>query len=213
MIAVRDLTIGSGSFSVSDLTFGLDLGSYTVLMGRTGSGKTTLLETLAGLRPTTKGTVSIDGRDVTAARPGDRGLGYVPQDGALFPTMTVAEHLSLPMRARRYPREKMRIRVEELVDRFHLGGIYNRKPSFLSGGERQRVALGRAMAADPSVLLLDEPLSALDEESREEMYQVLRGVREPRTVTVLHVTHAGEDARQLSDRVIQITKGRLEDSP
>jgi ABC-type sugar transport system ATPase subunit len=207
MIEVEGLTVESGGFQLEDLAFSLPAGSYSVLMGRTGAGKTTLLEALAGLLPPRRGKIMIDGRDVTRARPADRGVGYVPQDGALFPTMTVAEHLAFALRVRQRSQPEIEARVTELAGLLGLATLLARKPHGLSGGERQRVALGRAMSASPAVLLLDEPLSALDMESREEMYAVLERVHTRSHATLLHVTHNPEDASRLAERVLRIEKG------
>lgn len=209
MIEVTGLTVESGSFRIDDLNFTVPAGSYTVLMGRTASGKTSLLETLAGLLPPRRGKITIGGKDVTRTRPADRGIGYVPQDGALFPTMTVAEHMAFALRVRRRPRAELEARVAELAGLLNLTQLLERRPRGLSGGERQRVALGRALSAAPAVLLLDEPLSALDQESREEMYAVLHRVHAESGVTLLHVTHDREDARRLAERVLRIAGGAI----
>jgi molybdate/tungstate transport system ATP-binding protein len=209
LIVVTNLTVASGSFRIAGLDFEVPAGSYTVLMGRTGSGKTSLLETLAGLLPPLRGKITIGGKDVTGSRPADRGIGYVPQDGALFPTMTVAEHLAFALRVRKRPRAEIEARVAELAGLLNLTQLLARKPRGLSGGERQRVALGRAMAGSPAVLLLDEPLSALDQESREELYTVLQRVHAESGVTLLHVTHDHEDARRLAERVLRIEGGAV----
>lgn len=209
MIEVAGLTVESGSFRIDDLNFTVPAGSYTVLMGRTASGKTSLLETLAGLLPPRRGKITIGGKDVTSTRPADRGIGYVPQDGALFPTMTVAEHMAFALRVRRRPRAELEARVAELAGLLNLTQLLERRPRGLSGGERQRVALGRALSAAPAVLLLDEPLSALDQESREEMYAVLHRVHAESGVTLLHVTHDREDARRLAERVLRIEGGAI----
>ncbi len=213
MIVIDDLTVTSGAFRLEGVSLEVPPGSYTALMGRTGCGKTSLLETIAGLLPATAGRVIIGDRDVTRLRPADRGLGYVPQDGALFPTMTVAEHLSFALRVRRKPRTEVSARVADLARQLDLVRLLDRRPRGLSGGERQRVALGRALAARPEVLLLDEPLSALDDESREELSAVLAGIHRETGVTLLHVTHNREDASRLAQRILRIEDGRLELQP
>ncbi|HXX94695.1 MAG TPA: ATP-binding cassette domain-containing protein, partial [Planctomycetota bacterium] len=142
-----------------------------------------------------------------ALRPADRGLAYVPQDRALFWTMTVREHLAFAPSVRGWEPRAIAERVEELSRLLGIGPLLDRRPAGLSGGEAQRVALGRALAARPDTLLLDEPLSALDEETREEMFGVLQAVRKDSPVTVVHVTHSREEARRLADRVFLLEGG------
>jgi ABC-type sugar transport system ATPase subunit len=149
------------------------------------------------------------GRDVTALRPADRQVGYVPQDRALFSTMTVADHLAFGPTIRKWPGVEVEARVQELAEWLGLRHLLHRRPQGLSGGESQRVALGRALAARPGVLLMDEPLSALDDQSREEMYDVLRSVRQRTGVTALHVTHHLEEAERLADQVLVLENGAI----
>jgi len=209
MIAVENLTVRSGAFTLRGVSFALAAGEYGVLMGRTGSGKTTLLEAVCGLKPVVAGSVRLHGRDVTRLKPAERGLGYVPQDGALFPTMTVREHLAFAPDVRGWDARRTDDRVDELADLLGLRPLLGRRPQGLSGGEAQRVALGRALACRPGVLLLDEPLSALDEATREGMYGLLERVRRDTGVTVLHVTHSAGEARRLADRLLVLRDGVL----
>ena len=163
MIELRNLCVTSGQFALRDVSFRIERGEYAVLMGQTGQGKSTILEALCGLRSVTSGLVIIDGHDVTRADPADRQIGYVPQDLALFPTMTVREHLAFALKLRRAKPLLIRERVQEMADLLGLFPLLDRRVQGLSGGESQRVALGRALSFHPPVLLLDEPLSALDE--------------------------------------------------
>jgi ABC-type sugar transport system ATPase subunit len=146
---------------------------------------------------------------VTRLKPADRGVGYVPQDLALFPSMTVREHLAFALEVRRRPRADVDKRVGELSDFLGIAHLLNRRPPGLSGGESQRVALGRALAFRPPVLLLDEPLSALDDETRNEMYNLLRSVQRLTGVTALHVTHSVAEAKALADRVLLLDGGAV----
>jgi ABC-type sugar transport system ATPase subunit len=196
MITVEQLSLRQGAFALRNVSFTVPAGGYAVLMGRTGSGKTTILEAIAGLRRITGGRVALSGRDVTGEQPAGRNLGYVPQDAALFSSMTVRENLAFALKLRRWPVTE---RVAELANLLGLVSLLDRYPAGLSGGEAQRVALGRALAFRPPVLLLDEPLSALDDETRQEMYRLLKSVREHAGVTVLHVTHNRADAEHLAD--------------
>jgi ABC-type sugar transport system ATPase subunit len=200
-ILLDKVSIRAGDFGIDGLTMDISTGSYAVLMGRTGCGKTTLIETLCGLRPLAGGRIVLCGTDVSELRPGDRGIGYVPQDGALFPTMTVHDQIAFPLRIRKLAPDAIESRVGELSSLLGLSKLLNRLPAGLSGGERQRTALGRALSFHPRVLLLDEPLSALDDETREEVHGVLSDINRHTSVTTLHITHNRADAEALADVV------------
>lgn len=209
MIAVEQISLVQGRFALHEVSFSIPTGSYAVLMGKTGSGKTTILEVICGLRKVRQGRVLLSDRDVTREKPSARNLGYVPQDGALFGSMTVRENLAFALKVRHWPRERSTERVDELAELLGLTPLLDRLPQGLSGGEVQRVALGRALAFHPPVLLLDEPLSALDAETREDMYRLLRTVCERTGVTVLHVTHSREDADRLGTVRLRMENGRV----
>ncbi len=209
MIAVEQLAIRQGAFRLDDVSLTVPTGQYAVLMGRTGSGKTTVLEAIAGLRRIHHGRVLLAGRDVTREKPGGRNIGYVPQDGALFTSMTVRDNLGFALAIRRWPRERIAARVRELADLLGIAPLLDRPARGLSGGEAQRLALGRALAAHPPVLLLDEPLSALDEDTRNDMYALLKSVRDRTGVTALHVTHSPTDAERLADVVFRLRDGKI----
>jgi molybdate/tungstate transport system ATP-binding protein len=210
VIKVAQLGIRVGAFALSGLNFEVADGQYAVLMGKTGSGKTTLLEALCGLKPVMGGAIFLQGREVTGLPPAARNLGYVPQDRALFQTMTVREHLAFGPTIRKWPRREIEPRVGELAKLLGLERLLGRRPAGLSGGEAQRVALGRALAARPGILCLDEPLSALDDDTREEMYALLRIVRQQTGVTTLHVTHHLAEAQRLADLILILKDGRIE---
>ena len=209
MIVVEKLSVRAGAFALEGVSFSIPGGAWCVLMGRTGTGKTTLLEIICGLRRAHSGRVRIGERDVTTLRPADRGIGYVPQDKALFATMNVRENLAFALRVRRAAAREITTRVNELAELLNITRLLDRFPHKLSGGEAQRVALGRALAARPSVLCLDEPLSALDDETRDEMREVLRSVHERTSVTTLHITHHLDDARQLANKLFILRDGRV----
>jgi ABC-type sugar transport system ATPase subunit len=209
MIELRDITIAAGEFRLGPVSMAVQAGRYAVLMGRTGCGKSSIIECIAGLRRPAGGRVLLEGRDVTDIRPADRGVGYVPQDGALFPTMTVADNLQFALRVRGAGRRASRQRAAELADMLGIGHLLDRGVTKLSGGEQQRVALGRALAFRPRWLLLDEPLSAVDEDTREEMYDLLRLARRESDATVLHVTHNPAEAAALADVQFEIRDGAL----
>src|ERR1700688_4773945 len=154
MIAVDRLCLQVGTFVIENLSFSIPTSQYAVLMGKTGSGKTTILEAICGLKPIRSGRILLLGRDVTRLKPADRNVGYVPQDLALFPTLNVREHLAFALEVRGWGPARTAARVEELSALLGLRGLLDRRPHGLSGGEAQRVALGRALAFRPLVLLL-----------------------------------------------------------
>jgi molybdate/tungstate transport system ATP-binding protein len=209
MIAIEGLTIVQGNFRLDDVTFSVPGGAYAVLMGRTGSGKTTILEAIAGLRPVRAGRIVLAGRDVTERTPAERELGYVPQDAALFRHLTVYRNLSFALELRGFAESEIDRRVRELAGWLKIDKLLERWPAKLSGGEAQRVALGRALAFGPKLLLLDEPLASLDEETRAELVEVLQSLRSRREVTVLHITHSSGEAELLGDVRLRLVDGRI----
>jgi ABC-type sugar transport system ATPase subunit len=211
MIQVENLSVRAGAFHLDRVSFTVPAGRCAVLMGKTGSGKTTLVEAVCGLRPITAGRIVLLGRDVTGLGAADRGVGYVPQDLALFPTMTVREQLGFALHVRGRHRE-IPDRVAELSRLLGLEALLDRGPRGLSGGESQRVALGRALSFRPRILLLDEPLSALDAETREEMYRLLREVQKQTGVTTLHITHSPTEARRLADQLLLLENGQVREA-
>jgi len=210
MIRVEQLGVRAGAFALSGIGFEVPDGQYAVLMGRTGSGKTTLLEAVCGLKRVGGGSIWLRGTDVTRLKPADRGIGYVPQDRALFSTMTVREHLAFAPAIRKWPRAAIDERVAELAALLGLNRLLDRKPAGLSGGEAQRVALGRALATRPGILCLDEPLSALDDDTREEMYALLESVQKYTGVTTLHVTHHLGEAERLANVILLLKDGQVQ---
>jgi len=210
MIAIENVTIHAGAFRLEGASLSVPAGQYGVLMGRTGSGKTTLLESVIGLRRVDSGSILLGGEDVTQKNPAVRGVGYVPQDGALFRQMPVEEHLAFALLIRRADKRAIKARVEQLAEMLQITHLLKRKPQGLSGGERQRVALGRALSFNPRVLCLDEPLSALDSETRREMCTLLTDVRQRTGVTALHVTHNLDEAQTLADCLFRIENGSIQ---
>ena len=210
MIVVEGMAVQAGEFRLDDVSLRVPTGGYGVLMGKTGSGKTTMLEAIIGLRSMTRGRIWLHDREVTHLKPAVRGIGYVPQDGALFSRMTVEEQLGLALMIRQVPGAAIRQRVHELAELLGIAHLLHRKPRGLSGGERQRVALGRALSFRPRILCLDEPLSALDDETRRQMCDLLANIRVRTGVTTLHITHNLAEAQMLADCLFRLENGRIE---
>ncbi|HEX6262119.1 MAG TPA: ABC transporter ATP-binding protein [Actinomycetota bacterium] len=193
---------------------GVDLeirqGEFFSLLGPSGSGKTTCLRMIAGFELPSEGTVHLSGRDVTRLPPYDRDVNTVFQDYALFPHMTVADNVGYGLMVRKAPRDERREHVAEALRMVRLEGFDGRKPQELSGGQRQRVALARALVNQPSVLLLDEPLGALDLKLRQQMQIELKAIQERVGLTFIYVTHDQEEALTMSDRMAVLNEGRVE---
>lgn len=209
MIEVRGLGIRQGDFRLDGVNLTIPHGAYGVLMGRSGCGKTTILEAVCGLRKPTAGQIRFNGTEVTHLKPGERGLGYVPQDRALFPDLTVYQQLAFALQIQKRAREEIEERVQEMAELLGIHELLERTPESLSGGEAQRVALGRALSSHPSVLCLDEPLSALDEETHEETCDLLASIHEKTGVTVFHITHSPTEARRLATCLLRLEDGQI----
>lgn len=196
--------------AISGISLDIADGEFFSLLGPSGSGKTTTLRLIAGFERPTSGSVRLHGRDVTKVPPFERDVNTVFQDYALFPHMTVGDNVGYSLRVRRVPRRQRAARVAEVLETMRLGGFESRKPSELSGGQRQRVALARALINRPRVLLLDEPLGALDTKLREEMQGELKEVQRGVGITFIFVTHDQHEALSLSDRIAVFGAGRIE---
>jgi putative spermidine/putrescine transport system ATP-binding protein len=209
-VAVRDLCKRyAGAPAVDRISFEVAQGMLLTLLGPSGSGKTTTLMMIAGFVEPDSGTIAISGRDVTALPPNRRGLGVVFQSYALFPHKSVFENVAFPLVIRRRPRAEIAQRVARMLDRVGLAALRDRSPAQLSGGQRQRVALARALVFEPPVLLMDEPLGALDKKLREQMQQEIKSLQSALAVTAIYVTHDQEEALALSDRLAVMREGRL----
>ncbi|MBV9799512.1 MAG: TOBE-like domain-containing protein [Solirubrobacterales bacterium] len=200
-----------GAFTaLEDITLEVPEGSLTALLGPSGSGKSTLLRIVAGLETPDAGTVCIDGADVTRARPQERRIGFVFQHYAAFAHMSVFENVAFGLRIRKRPRAEVRERVDELLALVGLTTWAAQRPDQLSGGQRQRMALARALAVEPRVLLLDEPFGALDANVRAELRRWLRRLHDEQGVTTVLVTHDQEEAMEVADRIAVMNEGRIE---
>jgi len=210
-IRVANVTKRFGSFhAVDDVSVDVDSGSLVALLGPSGSGKSTLLRLIAGLEQADTGRIWITGEEATDRTVQDRQVGFVFQHFALFKHRTVRQNVAFGLELRKWKREAIKRRVDELLDLVQLKGYGSRFPSQLSGGQRQRVALARALAVQPRVLLLDEPFSALDAKVRKELRAWLRNLHDEMHVTTVIVTHDQEEAMEVADRIVVMNEGRIE---
>ena len=210
MIRIEGLNVSLGEFQLFDIHLHIPENEFFVLMGPTGAGKTVLLEALAGLVPVKSGRVFLGDREITNQPPERRGIGIVYQDYALFPHMTVRENVTYGLHFHSVSPTVRRERFSRYVEILNLGHLLRRYPATLSGGELQRTALARALMIDPEVLLLDEPLSALDPAFRQEIQELLRRLHQSTRVTLLMVTHDFAEALSLAERAAVISHGRIE---
>lgn len=213
MIELKKVAVRAGSFCLTNVDWAVPEGAYAVLMGGTGKGKTTLLETICGLKPAVHGQVLLNQVDMTWWKPADRGVGYVPQDLALFPTITVRGHLEFALKLRHYSRSVIQNRVAELAHMLEIEYLLDRSIRGLSGGESQRVALGRALSFRPRILLMDEPLNALDEATRDRLCELLKSIQKDSRLTTLHVTHSRAEALALAERLYILDNGQVHERP
>ena len=210
-ITVRNVSKSFGTFgALRDVSVDIPTGSLMALLGPSGGGKSTLLRIIAGLEIPDSGTVEISGVDSTQLPPQRRNVGFVFQHYAAFKHMTVAKNVAFGLEVRRRPRAEIRQRVNELLALVHLEQFANRYPSELSGGQRQRMALARALAVEPQVLLLDEPFGALDAQVRKELRTWLRRLHDDVHVTTVFVTHDQEEAMEVADEIVVINRGAVE---
>src|SRR6186997_662478 len=210
-ILVRNVSKRFGDFvALDDVSLDVESGALTALLGPSGSGKSTLLRIVAGLETADAGEILLAGKDATALAPQKRNVGFVFQHYAAFKHMTVRENVAFGLRIRKRPKAEVAAKVDELLGIVGLGGYQSRYPSQLSGGQRQRMALARALAIEPRVLLLDEPFGALDARVRKELRTWLRRLHEEVHVTTVLVTHDQEEAMEVADRVVVMNHGRIE---
>ncbi|WP_244817448.1 ABC transporter ATP-binding protein [Caballeronia sp. Lep1P3] len=196
--------------AIDNVSLEIKRGEFMTFLGPSGSGKSTTLYIVAGFQEPTEGRVLLDGKPLLSVAPNKRNIGMVFQRYTLFPHLTVGENVAFPLRVRRRPEAEVRQKVEKMLALVHLSEFRDRMPAQMSGGQQQRVAIARALAYDPPVLLMDEPLSALDKKLREEIQLELRRIHQETGVTILYVTHDQEEALRLSDRIAVFNKGRIE---
>ena len=209
MLKVQNFGFRVGSFELYDVCLHVRDREYFVLMGATGSGKSLLIKSICGLTRARGGRITIGGRDVTDLPPRLRGVGYVPQDSCLMPHLSVLRNVTFALEVAGLPKKQAAGEIGPIVESLGIGGLLNRSTVNLSGGERQKVALARALASRPKLLLLDEPVSALDEPTRREICSVLRRVQREFGVATIHVCHSRQEAAAVYDRLGVMSQGRL----
>jgi len=209
MIEVRNLSVDLGEFVLKDITVTINEGEYFIILGPTGAGKTVLLESIAGLYPIKSGQIWLRGKEVTGVEPERRRISIVYQDHVLFPHISVKDNIVFGLRMNKTTAEEQEDRLNWVAGLLGIASLLHRRPDTLSGGEKQKVALGRAIVTRPELLLVDEPLSALDPETRENVQQELRQLHRALGITTVHVTHDFEEAIALGNRIAVIGEGRL----
>jgi len=205
VIAVDDVWFRIGSFEMSGVSLNVFEGEYFCLTGSNGAGKSVLLKLITGIYVPDRGSVRIRGKDVTGAAPWTRNIGYMPQDGLLFPWLTTAQNIRFGLEMRDERGDVIDAAVNKIATRLGIRHLLPRKPSGLSGGERQKVSLARALVLNPPILLLDEPVSAIDEGTRDELCRDMRSLQREFQISVIHVAHHSREIDLIADRI-----GRLE---
>ncbi|MCL6710272.1 ABC transporter ATP-binding protein [Pseudomonas sp. R2.Fl] len=211
MIEVKNLTKQYGDFrALDDVSLSIRKGEFVTLLGPSGSGKSSLLNLISGMTSPTSGTITIDGVDATNMPTNQRGLGMVFQNYALMPHMTVFQNIAFPLQVRKLGREEIRRRVMDVLKLVQLEHVADRRPRALSGGQQQRISLARCIVYNPSIILMDEPLGALDKKLREDMQLEIKRLHAELGVTMLYVTHDQDEALTMSDRIVLMRNGRIE---
>lgn len=208
-LVVDSLSITIGTFSLEHVSLEVPAGGYCMILGPSGAGKTIFLETIAGIYTPKTGTISVDGRDITGVDPKDRSIAMVYQDCMLFPHLTVRENIAFGLKQRSLIPQEIEKKVNDLAVLTGIVPLLDRYPATLSGGEQQRTALARGLVLSPTILLLDEPLSALDTMTRDLMRKELKRIHEATGTTVLHITHHYEDVYDLAEQVAVLQEGRI----
>lgn len=209
MLWIDHISKDLGEFVLRDVSLEVGKGEYLVIIGPTGAGKTILLESIAGIYPPDSGRIMLDGREITYEEPRNRKICMVYQDYMLFPHLSVRDNIAFGLKARKFAPDMVEQRVRKTAELLDISHLLHRRPETLSGGEQQRTAISRAIAMEPSVLLLDEPLSALDGRTREILRRELRKIHHSLNTSVIHITHNFEEVFSLADRVAVMHQGRI----
>jgi len=210
LLEIKNISRTWDNFSLKDICLNINPGEYIALVGPSGSGKTLLLSTIAGIYTPDNGKISLKGKDITSLPPQKRFVGYVFQKNYLFPHMSVRQNIIFGMKYHGYTKKEMSVMTDYLKNLLNLSGILDRYDTrFLSGGEAQKVALARALAIKPDLLLLDEPMSSLDYDNRNSIIETLKHINKELKLTTIHVTHDITEAKSLAHRIITIKKGEI----
>lgn len=209
MIKIDNISRDLGEFCLKDVTLDIENGSYFMILGPTGAGKTILLESIAGIFYPDKGRIWMDGMDITNTPPRSRNISMVYQDYMLFPHLTVRDNIAFGLKLKKVPKEKIKEKIEEMSRVLNIHHLLHRFPGTLSGGEKQRVAIARAMVTEPKALLLDEPLSALDTQTRDNLRRELKKIHSIAKITIVHVTHNFEEVFSLGDSIAVMNEGKI----
>jgi len=209
MITLENVSHEWDDFSLKNVSFSVNKGEHFIILGPTAAGKTLILETIAGFYVPRKGKILLNGKNITRIPPEKRKIGFVYQDYSLFPHMSVKENVAFGLKMQKLPKREIETKVQDIMDSMGISYLDKRLPFTLSGGEQQRVALARSLVIDPDILLLDEPLSALDPRTRESLIEELKRIHEVRGTTTIHVTHDQDEALALADRIGVIMNGEL----
>jgi molybdate/tungstate transport system ATP-binding protein len=209
MISIKNLKVNLGDFLLQNINLDIEPGEYFIVLGPTGAGKTVLLESIAGLYPVLEGEVWIGNKEITDLSPEKREIGIVYQDQVLFPHLSVEKNIAFGLKMRKCPKNEVKAKIDAIIEVVGISHLLKRSPATLSGGEKQKVALARALVTEPKVLLLDEPLSALDPETRERMQRELREIHNRIELSIIHVTHDFEEAIALGHRVAVLNDGSI----
>jgi ABC-type sugar transport system ATPase subunit len=210
-IDIADLCFHIGSFVMQDVTLSVGAGEYFVLTGPNGSGKSLLMKLICGLVHPRSGSIRVGDQRLDEKPPWKRQLGYVPQDGVLFPNRTVSQNIGFGLEIRHVPQSERDAKIDRITELLGIPHLLDRLPQGLSGGERQKVSLARALVLEPEILLLDEPVSAIDEQARDEVCQELQRVQRTLGITTIHISHNQRETSLLADRVGVMAQGRLTD--
>ena len=209
MIRIENLSNDWKEFKINNINLQVEDGEYFIILGPSGSGKTMLLELIAGMWSLDSGKIYMDNKDITTLPPEKRGIGFVYQNYMLFPHKTVFENITFGLKVKKIAKEEIKTRVNEMMDLLKISHLADRLPRTLSGGEQQRTALARALIIYPKILLMDEPLSALDRKTRDELMQELKEIHKKFDVTLIHVTHNFDEALMLADRIAIMRNGEI----
>ena len=209
MIRIKNLSNDWKEFKINNINLQVEDNEYFVILGPSGSGKTMLLELIAGMWSLDSGKIYMDNKDITTLPPEKRGIGFVYQNYMLFPHKTVFENIAFGLKVKKIAKEEIKTQVNEMMDLLKISHLADRLPRTLSGGEQQRTALARALIIYPKILLMDEPLSALDRKTRDELMQELKEIHKKFDVTLVHVTHNFDEALMLADRIAIMRNGEI----